>query len=143
MSPKLNQFEAAILLKMSPRLIKWFTSYAPKWKETRKLKYIDSKDEFIYFRKEELVDFDKYLSSPWPSKTDKERPNIPIGIEDEIKLESSFICAICGHTSIELTHIDPVHNSKNNHPHNLISLCPNCHDSFDNKKTIKKGQIKK
>ena len=142
-SKGVNQYTAAVILKMSPRLISWFTSYAPKFQNGRKLKFISKEGDSFYFKVKDLNDFNKFLRSPWPSKSEKERPGIPSGIEDEIKTESNFLCAICGFSSIELAHIDPVHNSKNNHPHNLISLCPNCHDAFDNKKTITKSQIKK
>src|SRR5690606_12605760 len=62
------------------------------------------------------------------------RPNIPAGIKKEIKKESGGKCAICGFGEGEYAHIDPVSNSKNNHPHNLIYLCPNCHTAYDKKK---------
>jgi len=143
MGKTLNMFEAAILLKMSPNLLGWFTSYSPKFKEKRKLAHVDYKDEIFYFDKLELLDFDKYLSMPWPAKKDDQRPSVPSGIEDEIKSESKFRCVICNHVSGQVAHIDPVHNSKNNHPHNLIYLCPNCHDLYDKKKTITKHQIRK
>ena len=143
MDKVLNIFEAAILLKMSPNLLSWFTSYSPKFKETRKLGYVDCKAEILYFTRLELLDFDKYLSMPWPAEKEEQRPRVPSGIEDEIKSESKFRCVICNHASAHVAHIDPVHNSKNNHPHNLIYICPNCHDLYDKKKTIKRSQIKK
>ena len=61
MGKKLNIFEAAILLKMSPNLLKWFTSYAPKFKETRKLNYVDCKDDVLFFNQTELIAFNQYL----------------------------------------------------------------------------------
>ena len=115
----LNEFEAAILLRMSPELLRWFTSFAPKYHETRKLKYIENRCGILYFSKEDLLDFNKYLSLPWPSISFDKRPSIPEGIEYEIKSETKFKCAICNYTFGEIAHIDPVHNSKSNHPHNL------------------------
>ncbi|MFH0993944.1 MAG: zinc finger domain-containing protein [Pseudomonadota bacterium] len=141
MSKILNIFEAAILLKMSPNLLGWFISYSPKYKEKRKLSYADHKDEMYFFDEHELLDFDKYLSMPWPAKKKDQRPIVPSGIEDEIKSECKFRCVICNHASGQIAHIDPIHNSQNNHPHNLIYLCPNCHDLYDNKKAISKHQI--
>ena len=94
-----------------------------------------------FFDEHELLDFDKYLSMPWPAKKEDQRPTVPSGIENEIKSESKFRCVICNHASGHIAHIDPIHDSKNNHPHNLIYLCPNCHDLYDNKKTISKHQI--
>ncbi|MGY5732468.1 zinc finger domain-containing protein [Vibrio chemaguriensis] len=137
----MNIYSAAIFVKMSPCLLTWLTKNAPKQGESEKLgfKLVDSQ---IEFEKTELIKFVKYLSSPWPSKVGT-RPNIPVGIKDEIKNEASHKCAICSHTSGEFAHIDPVHNSKNNHPHNLIYLCPNCHDQFDNKKNITDTEIRK
>lgn len=141
MTSRLSIFEAAILLKMSPTLLNWFTSYAPKFGDKIKLKYFSEENGIRYFEHSELVSFDQYLSLPWPVKEGEKRPNVPSGIEDEIKSECKFRCVVCNHASGEVAHIDPVHNSKNNHPHNLIYLCPNCHDLYDNKKTIKKKQI--
>jgi len=34
-----------------------------------------------------------------------------------------------------------VHQSLNNHPHNLIYLCPTCHDKYDNKHLITRDEI--
>jgi len=33
------------------------------------------------------------------------------------EVESKFRCVICNHISGGVAHIDPIHNSKNNHPH--------------------------
>ena len=123
---------------MSPNLLEWFISYSPKFNEKRKLSYADRKDQILYFDKHELLEFDKYLSMPWPTKKKDQRPNVPSGIEHEIKSESKFRCVICNHSSGNIAHIDPVYNSKNNHPHNLIYLCPNCHELYDSEKSISK-----
>ncbi|WP_179000676.1 HNH endonuclease signature motif containing protein [Vibrio parahaemolyticus] len=138
---KLNIFSAAAFTKLSPYLLDWFTKYAPKYKESRKLSFINESGD-KYFYKSELQKFDAYLTQPWPCKEDSNRPNIPTGIEEEVKRESYYKCAICTHAHGELAHIDPVHNSKNNHPHNLIYICPNCHDAFDNKGQFTIRQIR-
>lgn len=131
----LNIFRAAALLRMSPELLKWFTRYAPKSGEVKKLEYdLDGNGELV-FKQGSLWEFNQYLVQPWPCKKGS-RPNIPLGIRTEIKSESQFRCILCGHSNAEFAHVDSVHNSMNNHPHNLIYLCPNCHDQYDNKKTI-------
>lgn len=138
---RMNRYEAAVFLRMSPYLIKWFTKHAPKQGDRKKLAFEVGEDieQFCYVGS--LREFDRYLAEPWPCKQ-SERPPIPTGIEIEIKRESSYRCVICSHASGQLAHIDPVHNSKNNHPHNLIYICPNCHDLFDKKKIIKESEIR-
>ena len=140
MAELLNEYEAAILLKMSPNLLKWFTSYAPKYQDNRKLKCVN-RDGDLFYSPKDLLEFDQFLSEPWPSKARVARPNVPSGIEEEIKSESNFRCAICDHTQGTIAHIDPIYNSKNNHPHNLIYLCPNCHALYDKKKGLTRKQI--
>lgn len=71
------------------------------------------------------------MSTSWPMPPEAIKLNIPSGIKKEIKRESGGECAICGFGEGEYTQIDPVSNSKNNHPHNLIYLCPNCHTKYD------------
>ena len=137
---KMTKYEAAVFLRMSPYLIKWFTKYAPKQGDPRKLSCERGKDNELYFEEDCLKKFDRYLSEPWPHETSR-GPPIPQGIEREIKRESSYRCVICANVSGQLAHIDPVHNSFNNHPHNLIYLCPNCHDFYDKKKLLKKADI--
>jgi DnaJ-class molecular chaperone len=137
----LSIFEAAILLKMSPTLIQWLTSYAPKSNEIRKLPYEMVRDGEFFFNAAKLNEFNKYLSEPWPCNNNDQRPTIPEGFKTEIKKESHFRCALCNHPHGEYAHIDPVHNSKNNHPHNLIYLCANCHGMYDIEKTITRKQI--
>ena len=137
----MHLYDAAVFLRMSPPLVNWLTRYAPKKGETRKLEFKTGKDGQKYFSQKALRDFDSYLAKPWHSKGD-ERLQIPRGIEKEIKMEGRFRCVICSHASAQCAHIDPVHNSKNNHPHNLIFLCPNCHDLYDKKKVIKEQEVR-
>ncbi|AKL95765.1 HNH endonuclease [Clostridium aceticum] len=128
----MNALEAAIYMKMSPKLLEWFANYAPKYNDNRKLRISKTEDGILFYTRGELDEFNDFLSQAWPSK-EGVRPAIPAGIQREIKGESRGVCAICGSDLGEFAHIDPVHNSKNNHPHNLIYLCPNCHTKYDNK----------
>jgi len=106
MEEHLSIFEAAILLKMSPTLIQWLTSYAPKYNETRKLPYEMVRDGEFFFNAAKLNEFNKYLSEPWPCKNNDQRPTIPEGFKTEIKKESHFRCALCNHPHGEYAHID-------------------------------------
>ena len=90
----LTIYKAAIILKMSPTLIKWLTSYAPKYNETRKLPYEKDKEGEYLFNEEDLNDFNKYLCEPWPCMKNVQRPSIPAGIKTEIEKESRFQCVI-------------------------------------------------
>lgn len=128
----LNEYAAAALVGMSPTLLRWFTSYAPKQGNSRKLKKEKDVDDVVYYDRDELLSFNDWLKAPWPSKG-KERPPIPKGIRREIKHEANGECAIChSHKdTCEAAHLDPVANSKNNHPENLLWLCSNHHTSYD------------
>ncbi len=128
---ELNEFQAASLVGMSPTLLKWFVSYAPKYGSGRKLKARKESGRF-YFDRAELEGFNDWLKLPWPSKNG-DRPPVPAGIKSEIQEEAHGECAIChaNANSCEAAHIDPVSKSKNNHPDNLIWLCANHHTKFD------------
>jgi hypothetical protein len=132
MDDEVNLAEAAVLVGMSPTLLNWFTSYAPKKGNPRKLLVSSHQGGVPFFKRTELVDFDAWLAEPWPSKKGM-RPAIPVGILDEIKREAANQCAFCHSNldSCEAAHIEPVSQSKNNHPHNLIWLCSNHHTKFD------------
>lgn len=127
-----TEFEAACITGMSPTLLRWLTSFAPKYNESRKLKFAEKRDDIYYFELDELHAFNAWLKSPWPSKPGT-RPGIPKEIRREIKDEANGECAIChGHKdTCEAAHIDPVSQSRNNHPENLLWLCRNHHRSFD------------
>lgn len=126
----LSEFEAAIEFKLSPVFLRWCTSYSPK-NDKKKLNYV-LKDGLYYFSKADLIDFNTYLSEPWP-KTKKEdgRPYMPVGVQNEIKAEAQFECPICHRTPCEVAHIEPVSVTLNNHPHNLIFLCTRHHTEYD------------
>ena len=128
---EINEFAAAALVKMSPELLRSFTSRAPKKGESRKLPTKIVGTHRTYSRKD-LLSFDEYLRKPWPSRNGK-RPHVPMQIQDEVRKESFFQCAICHSHSdtCEIAHIDPVASCKCNHPHNLIYLCANHHTKFD------------
>jgi hypothetical protein len=129
---ELNVHEAAYLLSMSPELILWLTTHSPKSGDKRKLKIARTVEGVAMFEKSELLSFNKWLMDPWPSAPNK-RPTIPTGIHREIENETATLCAICHQFphACEAAHIDPVAQSKNNHPHNLILLCANHHTMYD------------
>jgi RecJ-like exonuclease len=126
---KISEFESAVLIKISPDLLRWFTLYSPK-KDKVKLHY-EEKDGVYYFDKDELEAFNRYLSAPWPKPPSGTRPTIPLGIQNEIKKEAAHSCPVCRANIGELAHIEPVSKTLNNHPHNLIYLCPNHHTVYD------------
>jgi len=90
----LNEFESAAMVGMSPDLLRWFTSYAPKQGIDRKLSIAQTKEDLIFFDEEELRSFDDWLRLPWPH-VGGQRPQIPSGIRREIKMEANGACAIC------------------------------------------------
>lgn len=126
---KITEFEGAVFVKMSPDLLRWCTIYAPK-NDGVKLKY-EEKDGVYYYSKKGLGKFSVHLQSPWAKPTNGARPTIPLGIKTEIKKEAEHRCPVCRTNAGELAHIDPVSLTFNNHPHNLIYLCPNHHTYYD------------
>lgn len=129
---QLNLIEASFLLSMSPELLMWLTTHAPKKGDSRKLKVARTVEGVAMFEKSELLDFNKWLMQSWPAAPGK-RPTIPTGIYNEIVNESATVCALCYQFSgaCEAAHIEAVARSKNNHPHNLILLCANHHTMYD------------
>jgi len=125
-------YEAAVLIQLSPTLLKWLTKYAPKSDSSRKLLVAKRSKEVLFFDRNEVIAYDVWLRRPWPSKAGK-RPSIPTGIRAEIKEEAYGSCAMCQSYAgtCEAAHLDPVAQSKNNHPHNLIWLCANHHTAYD------------
>jgi DnaJ-class molecular chaperone len=128
----INQYEAAAITGLSPELLAWLTTHAPKQGIKRKLKYVKIKDAIYFYDKEELTEFNNWLKLPWPHEKGK-RPHLPSAIRREIKYEANGECAIChGHKdSCEAAHLDPVSKSKNNHPENLLWLCSTHHTVYD------------
>jgi|GEM_PF-1977157 len=125
----ISEFEAAQEVKMSPTLLRWFTSYAPK-NDGVKLKYTE-KNGVYYYDKNELINFSSFLNLPWAKSDKGSRPRIPIGIAREIKTECHHRCPACNSNIGELAHIKPVAKTFSNHPHNLIFLCPTHHTEYD------------
>jgi DnaJ-class molecular chaperone len=128
----LSEYEAAAMVGMSPKLLRWFTSRAPKSGDPRKLKIAKEKNGVIFFEQQDLLSFNEWLRLPWPHKTGK-RPNIPVGIREEIKIEANGACAICNTNgdTCEAAHLDPVSKTKCNHPEGLLNLCANHHKKYD------------
>jgi hypothetical protein len=125
----ISEYEAAQLVKLSPTLLRWFTSYDAKG-DNLKLNF-EARDGIYYYDKKTLLDYNTNLQTPWKKPAASTRPGIPKGIKDEIKLEAYFMCPVCHTNSGEVAHIEPVHTTLNNHPHNLIFLCPNHHTVYD------------
>lgn len=131
MGKALTEIEAAIRVRMSPALLRWFTSYAPKHGIDRKLKYTKKGEEYFY-DSDELDGFNAFLQERWPIPKGQTRPPVPEGIQREIKIEANHKCAFCEYIAHgEGAHIDAVAKSGCNHPHNLIWTCPNHHTEYD------------
>src|SRR6266700_1788766 len=64
----LSEYEAAAMVGMSPTLLRWFTKYAPKSADSRKLKIAKTKQDMIFFEYQELLSFNEWLRLPWPHK---------------------------------------------------------------------------
>ncbi len=132
-APKIiSEYEAAALVAMSPDLLRWLTSYAPKTGIKTKLKVARKEDDCVFYDREELLSFDAFLRQPWPGKSGK-RPGIPTKIREEIKFEANGECAICCQhgNKCEAAHLEPVAKTQSNHPENLLWLCANHHTAYD------------
>ncbi len=72
-----------------------------------------------------------------------ERDPISASIKRAVLVEAGHRCAIptCRTTTIEIAHIVPWAESKDNSFENLIALCPNCHTRYDQKKEIDRLSI--
>lgn len=135
----LNKYEAAALLRLSFELLEWFTHYAPKQGDSRKL--VCTKDSFgiTVYSRNDLTSWDTYLWEAWPAS--QRQP--PAAIEREVLLESRGQCSFCTNSVVgEVSHIDPWETSHCHHPHNLIYLCPTCHTRTDRTKEIPKDVLK-
>jgi DnaJ-class molecular chaperone len=127
-----SEYEAAATVGMSPTLLRWFTSHAPKSGDPRKLKIAKEENGVVFFEEQELLSFNDWLRLPWPHKPGK-RPNIPTGIRTEIEVEANGACAICNSNAetCEAAHLNPVSKTKCNHPEELLNLCSNHHTQYD------------
>ena len=68
---------------MSPRLLKWLCSHAPKSGSNRKLSLAKEDGTLRYYDRAELCEFNAWLEAPWPFKKGK-HSGIPAGIKNEI-----------------------------------------------------------
>src|SRR5260370_42633184 len=91
----LTEYEAAKTVGMSPTLLRWLTSYAPRPDSERKLQIAKKEQDTLFFDETELLDFNAWLARPWPKKDDEARPGVPAGIRNEIRIEANGECAIC------------------------------------------------
>ncbi len=123
--------EAAIRSGFSAELLQKLVSYAPKHGSSRKLAMTEV-DGIPHFDECELKAFIDFLNEPWPLPAGSSRPRIPAYIAADVTAECAYQCALCGNTSHgQLAHIEPVSESLNNSPDNLILLCPNHHVAYD------------
>ena len=126
-----TKIEAAIKLGYSVELLDYLSKNCPKKGGSRVLRVITI-DGVDHFDDGELIGYQNYLNQPWPLSELGKRPHIPKAIEDDIKAESHFSCAICGYADNgEVAHIEEVSKTRNNSPDNLIFLCPNHHTKYD------------
>lgn len=73
--------------------------------------------------------------------TEKEKEDsryIPTEIRRQVLVEAGHACAIptCQYPATQFAHIEPFSEVKRHDANNIIALCPNHHDQYDNKKTI-------
>ena len=61
------------------------------------------------------------------------RPPIPADLKRRVLVEAGHRCAIptCRYITVELHHIVPWETCQDHDYHNLIALCPNCHNRAD------------
>lgn len=61
------------------------------------------------------------------------RPTIPADLKRKVLVEAGHRCAIptCRYITVEIHHIVPWETCKVHEYHNLIALCPNCHNRAD------------
>jgi len=138
--PLLNQLEAAHLLGITPELLFAYVRYAPREVDGRKLATEQHAGETL-FRRSELLSFDEYLQEPW-SSSGGDRATIPSYVLVHLKVECGGQCPRCGRGfKLETAHIEDYAVSRSHHHHNLIRLCSHCHDEFDSKKILPKGEI--
>ncbi len=69
--------------------------------------------------------------------------NIPAEIKRQVLIEAGHCCAIptCQFYATEFAHIEPFNTVKEHKVDNIIALCPNHHDMYDNKKLIDRKSI--
>ncbi|MBN2160252.1 MAG: HNH endonuclease [Spirochaetes bacterium] len=127
----LSLVEASMYSGYSIELLQYFSKKCPKYKDNKKLK-IQNKSKIKYIDEIELKEYIEYLKQPWPVRKGSTRADIPDAIKEDVKRESHYGCAICGHMDNgEVAHIEAYSKYFNNSPDNLIYLCPNHHTKYD------------
>lgn len=128
----ITMIEASIKLGISMELLDYFTTRCPKSGQTNILQFNTNADGLKLINETDITAYRDYLNAPWPKPPKGTRPHIPDAIKEDIKKESSYSCAICGNMNHgEIAHIEPVAETMNNSPDNLIYLCPNHHTQYD------------
>lgn len=127
----ITKIDAAIKLGVGMELLEHFCEKCPKPKQDRTLDTV-STSQGDMVDETELESFQRYLHSPWPKPPKGNRPHLPEAMKEDVRQESHYGCAICGHMDNgEVAHIEPVADTLNNGPDNLIYLCPNHHTKYD------------
>jgi hypothetical protein len=100
----ITKIEAAIKLGVG----KHFCEKCPELKQDRNLAAVSTAQGDMIDDKE-LYSFERYLHSPWPLPPKGSRTYLPEAIREDIRQESHYGYAICGHMDIgEVAHIKPV-----------------------------------
>ena len=129
--PLLTISEAAIASGFSIELLDSLTKRCPKSGQARVLN-AKAMDGAVYIDDRELQAYLMYLREPWPLPAGGTRPRVPDAIARDVREECHQCCAICTDMNHgEIAHIDPVAETLNNSPDNLILLCPNHHTEYD------------
>jgi DnaJ-class molecular chaperone len=129
--PLLTISEAATASGFSIELLDSLTKRCPKSGQTRVLT-AKAMDGAVYIDDRELQAYLMYLGEPRPLPASGTRPRVPDAIARDVREECHQCCAICGDMNHgEIAHIDPVADSLNNSPDNLILLCSNHHTEYD------------
>jgi len=122
--------EASAHLRISPILLKWFGSYAPK-RDGRKLR----EQSPGVFEASELNAFDAHLKTAWRNRS------VPSGIKRELALEASGSCPVCNQPCEKLQEahirrkdVEVLHYFQ--HPVNLLPICGTCHDRYDDPRLV-------
>lgn len=70
--------------------------------------------------------------------------SIPAYIKRQVLIEAGHACALptCQYPATQFAHIIPYSKIKEHKIDNIIALCPNHHDQYDNKKTIDRKSMK-
>lgn len=72
------------------------------------------------------------------------RPTVPAELKRALLVEAGHRCAIptCRHPRVEIAHIIPWSECKEHDFSNLIALCANCHDLYDNGRLMDRSAMR-